>query len=50
MVNRARGDIRRLAAASAISGTGDWAATTALSLAVYAKTGSAVWLAVSFLL
>jgi MFS family permease len=50
MVNRARGDIRRLAAASAISGTGDWAATTALSLAVYAKTGSAVWLSVSFLL
>ena len=40
MINRGRGDIRRLAAASAISGTGDWAATTALSLAVYAKTGS----------
>jgi len=50
MVNRGRGDIRRLAAASAISGTGDWAASTALALAVYAKTGSAVWLSVSFLL
>src|SRR2546430_2528695 len=50
MVNRARGDIRRLAAASAISGTGDWAASTALALAVYAKTGSAVWLSLSFLL
>jgi MFS family permease len=50
MINRGRGDIRRLAAASAISGTGDWAATTALALAVYAKTGSAVWLSVSFLL
>ena len=50
MINRGRGDIRRLAAASAISGTGDWAASTALALAVYAKTGSAVWLSVSFLL
>ena len=50
MVNRGRGDIRWLAAASAISGTGDWAASTALALAVYAKTGSAVWLSVSFLL
>ena len=50
MTNRGRGDIRRLAAASAISGTGDWAASTALALAVYAKTGSAVWLSVSFLL
>ena len=49
MINRGRGDIRRLAAASAISGTGDWAATTALALAVYAKTGSAVWLSASFL-
>jgi MFS family permease len=26
MINRARGDIRRPAAASSISGTGDWAA------------------------
>jgi len=50
MTNRGRADIRRLAAASAISGTGDWAATTALSLAVYAKTGSAVWLSLAFLL
>ena len=50
MTNRGRGDIRRLAVASAISGTGDWAATTALSLAVYAKTGSAVWLSLAFLL
>jgi len=49
MINRGRGDIRRLAAGSAISGTGDWAATTALALAVYAKTGSAVWLSASFL-
>lgn len=32
MINRGRGDIRRLAAASAISGTGDWAASTALAL------------------
>jgi len=50
MVNRARGDIRWLAGASAVSGAGDWAATIALSLVVYAKTGSAVWLSVSFLL
>jgi hypothetical protein len=41
MINRGRGDIRRLAAASAISGTGDWAASTALALAAYAKTGPA---------
>jgi predicted MFS family arabinose efflux permease len=34
MINRGRGDIRRLAAASAISGTGNWAASTALALAV----------------
>jgi MFS family permease len=50
MTDRGRGDIRWLAAASAVSGTGDWAASTALALAVYAKTGSAVWLSVSFLL
>ena len=50
MINRGRGDIRRRAAASAISGTGDWAASTALAPAVYAETGSAVWLSVSFLL
>ena len=39
----------RLAAASAASNTGNWAATVALSLAVYARTGSTVWLAASFL-
>jgi MFS family permease len=50
MANRGRGGIRLLAAASAISGAGDWAATITISLAVYAKTGSAVWLSVSFLL
>ena len=50
MINRGRGDIRRLAAASAISGTGNWAASTALALAVYAQTGSAVWLSLAFLL
>jgi MFS family permease len=49
VINRGRSDIWRLAAASATSNTGDWAATVALSLAVYAKTGSAVWLSVSFL-
>ena len=48
MVNRGRGDIRRLVAASAISGTGDWAASTALALAVCAKAGLAVWLSLSF--
>jgi MFS family permease len=50
MANRGRGGIRLLAAAPAISGTGDWAAAIALSLTVYAKTGAAVWLSVSFLL
>jgi hypothetical protein len=34
MINRGRGDIRRLAAASAISETGDWAASTAVTLAL----------------
>ena len=34
MINRGRGDIRRLAAASAISGTGNWAASTALALSL----------------
>ncbi len=37
MINRARGDIRRLAAASAISGTGDWAASIALALGIYQR-------------
>ena len=49
MISRARGDVWRLAAASAASNTGNWAATVALSLAVYARTGSTVWLAASFL-
>ncbi len=49
MISHARGDIWRLAAASAASNTGNWAATIALSLAVYARTGSTVWLAASFL-
>jgi hypothetical protein len=50
MTNRGRGDIQRLAAASAASGTGGWAAPAARAPAVCAKTGSAVWLSVSFLL
>ena len=45
MINRGRSDVRRLAAASAISGTGDWAASTALAPAVFAKTAPAVWTA-----
>jgi len=49
MMTRARGDVWRLAAAAAASNTGNWAATIALSLAVYARTGSAVWLSASFL-
>jgi MFS family permease len=49
MISRGRGDVRRLVAASAASNTGNWAATVALSLAVYAKTGSTVWLAAGFL-
>lgn len=49
MATGARRDIRRLAAASAVSGTGDWAATVALSLTVFARTGSTVWLSAAFL-
>ena len=49
MVSRTRGDVWRLAAASAASNTGNWAATVALSLTVYAKTGSTAWLASTFL-
>jgi MFS family permease len=49
MITRERGDVWRLAVASAASNTGNWAATIALSLAVYAKTGSTVWLSASFL-
>ncbi|MFL5737756.1 MAG: MFS transporter [Actinomycetota bacterium] len=43
-----RGSIRRLAGATAVSGTGDWAASVALSLAIYAKTHSTVWLSATF--
>lgn len=49
MVSRTRGDIRFLAAASAASNTGNWAASVALALVVFAKTGSTVWLSASFL-
>ena len=49
MAGRSRGDVWRLGIASAASNTGNWAATVALSLAVYAKTGSTVWLSASFL-
>ena len=50
MVSRTRGDIRFLAAAaSAASNTGNWAASAALALVVFAKTGSTVWLSASFL-
>src|SRR5690348_15882501 len=49
MVIRGRGDVWRLAAGSAVSNTGNWAATVALALVVYARTGSAVWLSASFL-
>ena len=40
MVSRMRGDVRVLAAASAASNTGNWAASVALALVVFAKTGS----------
>src|SRR3954464_13587645 len=43
-----RASIRRVAIATAVSGTGDWAASVALSLAIYAKTHSTVWLSASF--
>ncbi|HEY1331242.1 MAG TPA: MFS transporter [Actinomycetota bacterium] len=49
MVQRARGSIRRLAAASAVSNIGNWAASVALALAIFAKTDSTVWLSASFL-
>src|SRR6185437_5133669 len=49
MIIRERGDVWRLAAGSAASNTGNWAATVALALVVYARTGSAVWLSASFL-
>src|SRR3954452_13407328 len=44
----AHASIRRVAIATAVSGTGDWAASVALSLAIYAKTHSTVWLSASF--
>ena len=44
-MSRTRGDVWRLAVASAASNTGNWAATVALSLVAYAKTGFTVWLA-----
>jgi MFS family permease len=43
-----RGRIRRLAIAAGVSGTGDWAATTALALVVFGETHSAIWLSASF--
>jgi MFS family permease len=49
VIIRERGDVWRLAAGSAASNTGNWAATVALALVVYARTGSAVWLSASFL-
>ena len=49
MIIGKRGDVWRLAAGSAASNTGNWAATVALALVVYARTGSAVWLSASFL-
>jgi hypothetical protein len=49
MVSRTRGDVWWLAATSAASNTGNWTATVALSLTVYAKTGSTAWLAATFL-
>jgi MFS family permease len=49
VVSRTRGDVWLLAGASGASNTGNWAASVALSLAVFAKTGSTVWLSASFL-
>jgi MFS family permease len=50
MAGGSRREIMTLAIAAAVSNTGSWAASVALSLVIYAKTGSAVWLATSFLL
>jgi len=44
-----RGAIRRLAAAAAVSNVGNWAATTALALAIFFQTKSTVWLSATFL-
>jgi MFS family permease len=49
MIIRERGDVWRLAAGSAASNTGNWAATVALALVVDARTGSAVWLSAGLL-
>ena len=49
MASRTRGGVRTLAAATAASNTGNWAASVALALVVFAKTGSTVWLSASFL-
>lgn len=49
MESRGRGSVWLLAGSSAASNTGNWAASIALSLTVFAKTGSAVWLSASFL-
>ncbi|MGH3275027.1 MAG: MFS transporter [Streptosporangiaceae bacterium] len=49
MESRRRDGVWLLAGSSAASNTGNWAATVALSLTVFAKTGSTVWLSASFL-
>jgi MFS family permease len=49
MARHARGAIRRLAVANAVSNVGNWAATTALALAIFYQTKSAVWLSSAFL-
>jgi MFS family permease len=49
MTGGSRRNIRMLAVAAAVSNTGNWTASVALALAVYARTGSTVWLAASFL-
>ena len=49
MVSRMRGDVWVLVVASAASNTGNWAASVALALVVFAKTCSTVWLSASFL-
>ena len=49
MVSPTRRDVWVLAAAWAASNTGNWAASVALALVVFAKTGSTVWLSASLL-
>src|SRR5436190_18715821 len=48
MTQSGRGRIRRLALAAAVSSIGDWAASIALSLAIYGQTHSTIWLSASF--